>query len=292
MGMNNKHRPRGWLIALTILAGVFIIWMLGCLGGRLDAPQPVAADVPESTRLAITGAREAQDILPIRSAPPPAAIPAAVLPKAVSNRPPGLLRPTAAASAAMEARFRAERTGALGVLYDDYFKTAQVPEATQKELLKLLLDAEMRQFRQLTELDSSGVPMVPSREWLVQQQAELRQGAREILGEAGFAQFQNYQQTIPDRILVQQLNQELGGDVLTADQSSQILQAYQEERQRVMGQRDFNALESMSVEQVSAIMSLDFQAVNQAATRRAEAFLNPQQLEALARVQRRLSKPR
>jgi hypothetical protein len=65
------------------------------------------------------------------------------------------------------------------------------------------------------------------------------------LGDAGFAQFTQVQATIPDRLLVDAVNQQ-GGN-LSEGQSQQLLQILTEVRRQIVGQSDITQnLGSMS----------------------------------------------
>lgn len=76
---------------------------------------------------------------------------------------------------------------------------------------------------------------------------------RSILGDAGFAQFTQVQATIPDRLLVDAVNQQ-GGN-LSEGQSQQLSQILTEVRRQIVGQSDITQnLGSMSPGDATAIM--------------------------------------
>jgi hypothetical protein len=64
-------------------------------------------------------------------------------------------------------------------------------------------------------------------------QAQQDDQLRSVLGESGFAQFNQYQTTIPDRIVIDQMNQQ-GAD-LSDSQSAKLLQVLTESRQQIFG---------------------------------------------------------
>jgi hypothetical protein len=73
------------------------------------------------------------------------------------------------------------------------------------------------------------------------------------LGDAGFAQFNEYRATIPDRIVIGQRNQE--GANLSGTQSQQLLKILTQARQQIIGQSGITqSLSSMPPDQAMTVI--------------------------------------
>jgi hypothetical protein len=103
------------------------------------------------------------------------------------------------------------------------------------------------------------------------------------LGDAGFAQFSQYQATIPDRLIVDAVNQQ-GGN-LSESQSQQLLQVLTEARQHITGQPgNAEKLGSMSPGDAMAIMQQQQNLLQQTVSSRSQNLLSPGQATVLRDV--------
>jgi thiamine biosynthesis lipoprotein ApbE len=93
----------------------------------------------------------------------------------------------------------------------------------------------MQLEQQAFEAAQSGtLPALPSPAAVRVQQAQQDQQLRSVLGDADFAQFNQYRATIPDRSMIDAMNQQ--GANLTESQSQQLLQILTEARQQIICQ--------------------------------------------------------
>jgi hypothetical protein len=146
----------------------------------------------------------------------------------------------------------------------------------------------MRQQNQLEQeafeaAQSGNIPAPPTPEDIRAQQDQQNQQLRSILGDAGFAQFTQVQATIPDRLLVDAVNQQ-GGN-LSEGQSQQLLQILTEVRRQIVGQSDITQnLGSMSPGDATAIMQQQQVLLQQTINSRIQNLLTPEQARVLQDV--------
>ncbi len=264
-------RSRFLLVLVILAAAIAILWVT--LPGR--PPEARENPAAANTTAGSTPAPKTRSSVSLRSAP--AVAPAAAVPMA---------QPTPEMRALVELQFRTVRKNALRSLYADYFNTLKLPSAQQEQMVQVLVESELEL---LTQSTATMPPNPPSREWLAQHHANLEQKLQSVLGPENYTQFQNYQNSVPDRILVQALNQELGHS-LNPDISGQLMQIFQEERQQVQAKRDAQSMDGLTREQINAAVTADMDQINQATLRRAATVLNPQQIEVLARVQEKYTR--
>jgi hypothetical protein len=130
---------------------------------------------------------------------------------------------------------------------------------------------------------SGNIPAPPTPEEIRAQQDQQNQQLRSILGDAGFAQFTQVQATIPDRLLVDAVNQQ-GGN-LSEGQSQQLLQILTEVRRQIVGQSDITQnLGSMSPGDATAIMPQQQVLLQQTINSRIQNLLTPEQAKVLQDV--------
>lgn len=128
---------------------------------------------------------------------------------------------------------------------------------------------------------SGSVPAPPSLEEIQAQQLKEDQQLRSVLGDAGFAAFNEYRATIPDRDIIDTMNAQ--GTNLSESQSEQLLQVLVQERQQIQA-GTAQSLNSMSPDQ--AIRAIDQQQVllQQAVSDRVQNILTPDQATTLQAV--------
>jgi len=123
------------------------------------------------------------------------------------------------------------------------------------------------------------------------EQADADNQIKALLGDAGFAQYQQYEKTIEDRSLINGTGgfaEELtGGTALTGDQTEQLIKAVSEERQNFKFSADFSD-KSKSAASLASTSSEEFinqhlreqDRLNQLYLARAQTILSPDQLTA------------
>ena len=134
-------------------------------------------------------------------------------------------------AAGLNAKLREATKG----LYASAFRQLQLPVDLQEKVVDILTQQEKRLEQEAFEAAQSGsVPALPSPEVVRAQQAQQDQQLLSVLGDAGFAEFNQYRATIPDRTMIDAMNQQ--GANLSESQSQQLLQVLTEERQQIIGQ--------------------------------------------------------
>ena len=233
---------------------------VAALQGQLDA---LAAQAPgQKGRARGSGAPDGNPATDAIAAPPPAA--------AVDNPPP----PT---SAQLQAK--------VGALYGALFaKLNLTPEQTDQ--LKTLLAARMQAMSDagaaLTPQDpNQRVNMAALRQSVANAEAGVNSQIEAQFGDAVYTQYQQYQQTFPQRNTVNQLGQMLNGtdDLLTDDQASQLV-AILAQTEVPQGRGGSGRVIDGGINMHSRISD---QTVSQAAS-----VLSAPQLQALQALQRRM----
>jgi hypothetical protein len=167
-------------------------------------------------------------------------------------------------------------------MYEGAFQQLRLPGDLQEKVIDILTQPEKQLEQQAFEAAQSGnIPAPPSPEEMQAQQAQQDQQLRSVLGDTGFAAFNQYRATIPDRSAIEDMNQQ--GANLSESQSQQLLQVLVQERQQIQAGTAQN-LNSMSPDQ--AIKALDQQQVllQQAVSDRVQNILTPEQTTVLKAV--------
>jgi hypothetical protein len=169
-------------------------------------------------------------------------------------------------------------------LYGAFFQQLSLPSTVQEKVIDILTQDQKQLEQQAFEAAQSGnIPVPPSPDEIRSQQEQQNQQLRAALGDAGFAQFVQYQATIPDRLLVDAVTQE-GGN-LNESQSQQLLQILAEARQQIIGQSGIaQDLGSMSPSDAMAMMQQQQAVLQQTISSRVQNLLTPQQVTVLQNV--------
>jgi hypothetical protein len=162
-------------------------------------------------------------------------------------------------------------------LYGAAFQQLGLPANLQEKVLDILTQQQKQLEQQAFEAANSGsFPTPPSLGAIREQQAQEDQQLRSVLGDAGFAQFNQYRTTIPDRLVIGQMNQE-GAD-LSETQSQQLLQILTQARQQITGQSGITQnLGSMTPNQAMTIMKEQQALLEQTVNDRVQNILTPDQ---------------
>ncbi|HXR05751.1 MAG TPA: sigma-70 family RNA polymerase sigma factor [Candidatus Acidoferrum sp.] len=120
-------------------------------------------------------------------------------------------------------------------------------------------------------------------------QKSLQDQMRSLLGDSGFAQFQEYQTTIPDRQLLDSMKTSFADNPLTDDQQQRLLQIMVNERKNSIMPLDPNTgkpvvLEANPAAQMEQTLQTQDQ-INQRVYQQAANFLSPAQLQSLGTSQ-------
>ncbi len=175
--------------------------------------------------------------------------------------------------AALDAKLR----DATKTLYAGAFRQLHLPDDLQEKIIDILTQQERQLEQQAFEAAQSGsVPTLPAPDLLQAEQAQQDQQLRSVLGDAGFAEFTQYRATIPDRTMIEAMNQQ--GANLSESQSQQLLQVLTEERQQIIGQSPImRNLNSMAPDQAMAVIQQQQALLQQAVGNRIQNILTPEQ---------------
>jgi len=167
-----------------------------------------------------------------------------------------------------------ERTRAL---YGAAFQQLGLPANLQEKVMEILTQQQQQLEQQAFEAAKSGRFLTSlSPEEIRKQQAQQDEQLRSVLGDAGFAQFNQYETTIPDRIVIDQMNQQ--GANLSDSQSAKLLQALTESRQQIFGQSGaMSNLSSIPPDQAVAAIQQKQALLQQIVSERVQSILTPDQ---------------
>jgi hypothetical protein len=169
-------------------------------------------------------------------------------------------------------------------LYGTLFQQLSLPSDVQEKVIDILTHDQKQLEQQAFEAAQSGnIPVPPSPDEIRSQQEQQNQQLRAVLGDAGFAEFAQYQASIPDRLTLDAVNQE-GGN-LTESQSQQLLQILAEARQQIIGQSGITQnLASMPPGDAMAMVQQQQSVLQQTIGSRVQNLLTPQQATVLQNV--------
>ena len=182
-----------------------------------------------------------------------------------------------AAAAALNAKLRE----ATKRLYAGAFQQWHLPADLQEKVIDILTQQQKQLEQQAFQAAQSGtLPVLPSPAEARAQQAQQDQQLRAVLGDAGFAQFNQYRVTIPDRSMIDAMNQQ--GANLSESQSQQLLQILTQARQQIIGQAGITQnFDSMTPEQTMTVMQQQQVLLQQAVGNRVQNILTPDQARIL-----------
>jgi hypothetical protein len=175
--------------------------------------------------------------------------------------------------AGLNAELRERTRGLYGVA----FLQLGLPPNLQEKVIDILRQQQQQLEQQAFEAAQSGnslAPILP--EEMRRQQAQQDDKLRAVLGDAGFAQFNQYQTTIPDRIVIDQMNQQ--GANLSDSQSAKLLQVLTESRQQIFGQSSATSnLSSIPPDQAVAAIQQKEALLQQTVSEWVQSILTPDQ---------------
>lgn len=162
-------------------------------------------------------------------------------------------------------------------LYGALFQQLQLSGSLQEKVVNVLIQQQKKLEEDAFEAARAGkIPTPPSAEALQAEQSQQDQQLRSLLGDAGLAKFNQYQGTIPDRIIVNAMQQ--GEANLSENQAEQLLQILTEERQQIFGQSGITqSLGAMSSEQAMAMIQQRQDLLQQAVNNRIQNLLTTEQ---------------
>jgi len=190
---------------------------------------------------------------------------------------------------------REQKEAFLDTAYAPLFKTMNLsPEETGK-LKNMLLDQEIKSAEQMLALAKPGQDLEAQTNVLkeiVQDQSVFDLKLKAVLGDARYAEYQDYNQTIGQRVALDQFSQQLAGaqTSLSDEQGRQLLQIMADEQRGMPGFynpgdplaiAETTGLEAMTDERMNDLFSA-MQEADQRVLQRAADVLTANQLQALA----------
>ena len=166
-------------------------------------------------------------------------------------------------------------------LYAGVFQQLHLPADLQEKVIDILTQQQKQLEQQAFEATQSGtLPAPPSPAEARAQLAQQDQQLRSALGDAGFEQFNQYRASIPDRSMIDAMNQK--GANLTESQSEQLLQILTDARKQIISQAGATQnFDSMSPQQAITIMQEQQTLLQQTVGNRVQNILTPDQARIL-----------
>jgi len=279
----NSRRKTFWIVVggATCLVAFLALWVLSRRDNKEKATpfeptvslSPGRNDVPESRR----GVGVTPDLVvpPEKSAPEAKE---AFLGPVLENVPPPR-------DEAMHQKVAAAIDGktreAFKMIYGKLFEKLHLSADLQKKVIDILTQP-LKQLEQQTfdAAQSGSIPAPPSPEALRAQQVQEDQQLRSVLGDAGFAQFDEYRASIPERNIIDRMNQE-GAD-LSDSQSQQVSKILMDARNQIIGQAgNSQYLNSLSPDKAVKIMQQQQVLLQQIVRDRVQNILTPEQIKTL-----------
>lgn len=169
-------------------------------------------------------------------------------------------------------------------LYGAVFQQLGLSANVQEKVIDILTQQQRQLEEQAFQASESGsMPAPPSLDSLRTGQAQQDEQLRAVLGNAAFAQLDQYRATIPDHIVVDSMNQQ--GANLSENQSQQLVQILSAARQQIVGQAGIaQNVNSMSPDQAATFFQQQQALLQQAVGQRVQSLLSPEQAAALKGV--------
>jgi hypothetical protein len=160
-------------------------------------------------------------------------------------------------------------------LFAGVFQQLVLSENAEDKVIDVLTQPEIRLEQQAFEAAKSGtIPTPPSPEELQAQMSQQDQQLRALLGDAGWAQFNQYRTTVPDRMIIDSMNEE--GANLSQSQSEQLLQILTQARQQIIVQSGATSNLSSPDQAVAAMLQQQL-LLQQTVKDRSQNILSPEQ---------------
>jgi hypothetical protein len=285
----NFRRKFVWVIIGGVAVCLYVFMLLSVTSRQEGSPSsasPSATVIPSPIAIGSPDDRQNDDLVQIPAVPPKQAEPQKQ--ELLPPTPPSLDKAGVETRRKMTAALNAELRGRTRGLYGLAFQQLGLPANLQEKVIDILTQQQQQLEQQAFEAAESGnIPAPPSPEEMRTQQAQQDNQLRSILGDAGFAQFNQYQATIPDRIMIDEMNQQ--GANLSESQSEKLLQVLTQERQQIVGQAVVTQnLGSMSPDQATTAIQQQQVLLQQAVGDRVQNILTPEQGKMLQGV---LSQP-
>jgi hypothetical protein len=274
----NFVRKFSWII--TGGAACLIVVVLFIVSFRHEGGSPSLTSSPTVNPSPITiSSRQNDDLVQIPAIPPKRA--EGENEQLIPPAPPPLDKTAIAIHQKMAVSLKTEFQEQTRRLYGAAFQQLGLSADVQEKVIEILTQQQEQLEQQAFEAAQSGnVPTPPSLDAARSQQAQQNQQLRSVLGDTAYAQFNQYQATLPDRIVVESMNQQ--GANLSENQSQQLVQILTAARQQTIGQAGITQnLSSMSPDQAMTVLQQQQVLLQQAVGNRVQSLLTPEQAATL-----------
>ncbi len=136
---------------------------------------------------------------------------------------------------AMKEMIRSQQKTMMKSMYGSLFKELNLPAEQQKKLTELLLDAQMSSVENMGDLfKSQGDARTNAINAVAEKQKATQEQIKALLGDEKYAQYEDYQKTLGDRMVLNQFQQQSAGTEteLRDDQMQRLVDLIKEERAR------------------------------------------------------------
>ena len=195
----------------------------------------------------------------------------------------------------MRKALREQKEGFLNTAYAPLFKTMALSADEMEKFKGMVLDQEMKNAERMlayAKLAQDPVAQTNALSEIARDQAAFEDKLKTLLGDNRFAEYQDYNQSIGQRVAVDQFAQQLSGGAtaLTDEQGQQLLQIMGEEQRGMPGLynpddtagiAEAASLQSMTDERMNELFGA-MQEADQRVLQRSADVLTANQLEALA----------
>lgn len=182
---------------------------------------------------------------------------------------------------------RAQQVMMVKLQYGALVKQLNLTPDQADKFYQTLVDGQMRSVESGSSMLSGANPAEAVKS-AADQQKETDSNLQALLGDAGFAAYKDYQQTVMDRTQLLTLKNYFGDNLaLSGDQEQQLLQAMIAARQNVTGPNSPDLSRMSGADKVAMADQYVQQQeqINQQVLAQAAAFLSPEQIQALGNSQ-------
>jgi RNA polymerase sigma factor (sigma-70 family) len=186
---------------------------------------------------------------------------------------------------AIKENLRRTQLNAFRDLYGPLAAELKLSPTETEQFIQTLTDASLNAADNISRMAQGNADVAQLRQTIEEARHEMESQVQSLLGEAGFARYQEYHQQIPARVTVYQLNTQLGDARLNPEQTAQLMRAVSAEPYNAThGTYELDAAFFGSQPDIDAYLR-DVAESHQRILAQAADFLTEQQLAALARVQ-------
>jgi hypothetical protein len=186
----------------------------------------------------------------------------------------------------MRNMMREQQKVMLKTMYDPLFKEMNLSPEDSDKLMTMMLDNQMSGMEKGMALLNGDADKETLRKEVAEDKKAYEAQLKEFLGDERYAQYDDFQKSLPDRMQMQQLKSQFGDNPLTEDQSGQLLAMMKEERKRATAENPTDATKDFSTvlseESMNKYLEQQEQ-INSRVLERASQILSPEQAEILGR---------